>query len=389
MGVKVREKPPGSGVWWIFIDHQGKRKAKKVGDKKTAAEAAKKIEAKLTLGDCGLMEESQQVPPFSRYADIWISSTIPATCKASTLRDYQTMLKRHVLPVFGKTLVTELSRLDVKKFLQDKTNAGFAGSTVTHLKNCLSGALNLAIDDGILQANPAHKLGRVIRSKGLQIDIDPFNREEISLLLAGFHEHYPTHYPMALTLARTGMRLGEALALQWGDIDFHGRFITIQRNFSRGKIETPKSGKSRRVDMSMQLSETLKDLKHQRRLEVAKNGWGRLPEWVFVSEKGTAFDSSHFRSRVFNRVLDKAGLRKVRVHDLRHSYAAALIQAGESLAYIRDQLGHHSIKVTVDIYGHLAPEGNKAAVDRLDDHPTATIRNLSATTKQKGAMLIA
>jgi integrase len=131
----------------------------------------------------------------------------------------------------------------------------------------------------------------------------------------------------------------------------------------------------------MQLSETLKDLKHQRRLRVAKKGWGRFPEWVFVSDKGTAFDSSHFRSRVFNRVLEKAGLRKVRVHDLRHSYAAALIQAGESLAHIRDQLGHHSIKVTVDIYGHLAPEGNKAAVDRLDDHPTTTIRNLSATAK--------
>jgi hypothetical protein len=70
---------------------------------------------------------------------------------------------------------------------------------------------------------------------------------------------------------------------------------------------------------------------------------------VICGEKGTAFDSSHFRSRVFNRVLDKAGLRKVRVHDLRHSYGALLIQAGESLAYIRDQLGHHSIKVTVDI----------------------------------------
>ena len=71
----------------------------------------------------------------------------------------------------------------------------------------------------------------------------------------------------------------------------------------------------------------------------------------------------------------------MRVHDLRHSYAALLIQAGESLANIRDQLGHHSIKVMVDIYGHLAPEGNQAAVDRLDDALNATIRNLAATTK--------
>ena len=69
------------------------------------------------------------------------------------------------------------------------------------------------------------------------------------------------------------------------------------------------------------------------------------------------------------------GLRKVRVHDLRHSYTSLPIQVGESLAYVRDQLGHHSIEVTVDIYGHLAPEGNKAAVDRLDDDFPTTIRN--------------
>jgi integrase len=75
--------------------------------------------------------------------------------------------------------------------------------------------------------------------------------------------------------------------------------------------------------------------------------------------------------------LEKAGLRESRIHDLRHTYASLLIQAGESLAYVRDQLGHHSIKVTVDVYGHLAPEGKKEAVDRLDD---ATIRN----QKRKG-----
>ena len=83
--------------------------------------------------------------------------------------------------------------------------------------------------------------------------------------------------------------------------------------------------------------------------------------------------------------MEKAKLRKIRIHDLRHSYASLLIQAGESLAYIRDQLGHHSIKVTVDVYGHLAPEGNKAAVDALDDSTfDETIRNLSATSNKKG-----
>ena len=78
-------------------------------------------------------------------------------------------------------------------------------------------------------------------------------------------------------------------------------------------------------------------------------------------------------------LLEKTRFRHIRIHDIRHTYASLLIQNGESLAYIRDQLGHHSIQITVDIYGHLVPGGNRAAVDKLDGLEDATIRNLSAT----------
>ena len=137
--------------------------------------------------------------------------------------------------------------------------------------------------------------------------------------------------------------------------------------------------------MSHQLAETLKNLKHNRKLETVKRGWKSVPKWVFVNGEGHTLDGNNWRKRIFDKVLEKAELRKIRVHDLRHTYASLLIQAGESLAYVRDQLGHHSIKVTVDIYGHLAPEGNKEAVDKLDDPGlNATIRNLSATKTIKG-----
>ncbi len=87
-------------------------------------------------------------------------------------------------------------------------------------------------------------------------------------------------------------------------------------------------------------------------------------------------DKNNWRNRVFNKVLSSAKIRKVRIHDLRHTFASLLIQAGESLAYIRDQMGHHNIQVTVDIYGHLVPGGNKDTVDWLDDMDfDATIRN--------------
>lgn len=94
-------------------------------------------------------------------------------------------------------------------------------------------------------------------------------------------------------------------------------------------------------------------------------------------------DGDNLRHRVHRGILKKVGLRHVRLHDLRHSYASLLIQNGESLPYVKEQLGHHSIQITVDTYGHLVPGGNRAAVDRLDDpqdsSQNTTIRNLSAT----------
>lgn len=393
MGVKVKEKVKGSGEWYIYINHRRKRRTKKIGnDKRVATEVARKVQALLTLGDMGLLEkEKQKSPIFREYADRWLSITVPATCKPSTMRSYEEILRVHVLPVFGSLPLSEINRLYIKEFLMKKSREkrtfrvkgkerkvdGYSASTLQHIKNAISGIFNLAIDDEVIDVNPAHKLGKTIRVKDPRLQTDPLNRTELALLLKTIKEHWPTDYPFALTLARTGMRLGEVLALQWGDIDFSGRFITVRRGISRGKIETPKNGKTRRVDMSRQLTETLLELKKQRRLEDFRKWWGEGVEWVFASGTQKPLIASHWRTRVFEKALAKAGLRKIRIHDLRHGYASMLIQAGESLAYIRDQLGHHSIKVTVDIYGHLAPEGNKNAVDRLDDD--ATIRNPGAT----------
>jgi integrase len=108
--------------------------------------------------------------------------------------------------------------------------------------------------------------------------------------------------------------------------------------------------------------------------EALAKGWGALP-WVFTSGEGKPLRQANFGRRVFLPLLKKAGLRHVRFHALRHSFASRLIQNGESLAYVKEQLGHASITITVDTYGHLIPGANKAAVDRLD----ATGRNPGAT----------
>lgn len=385
MGVKVREKQKGSGVWWIFIDHQGRRKAKKIGkDKKVAEEIAKKIEAKLVLGEMNLeRNDKTTVPTFDLYAANWIGITVPATCKPSTESDYKGILKNHVMPVFGKTPVNEINKFMVKNFLLKKVNHAFASSTVTHMKNVISGVLNLAVDDEVLPTNPAHNIGKIFKKQNPKPKIDPFNVDELATLLDTYQIHFPRHFPMTLTLSRTGIRFGEALGLQWKDIDFKGRFITIERSLSKGKVETPKNGQSRKVDMSQQLTDTLRELKHHRKLETLKRGWERMPEWVFVTKKGTPLNDSNWRNRVFYKALEKASLRKIRIHDLRHTYATLRISKGDNIADVSKQLGHHSVKFTMDIYYHWVPGGSKSEVDGLDDIGSdATIRNLSATKKK-------
>ena len=124
--------------------------------------------------------------------------------------------------------------------------------------------------------------------------------------------------------------------------------------------------------MNRQLSETMKELRTERKAEALAKGWKDVPKLVFVNEEGNVIDDVNLRKRVFNKALEKAGMRLIRIHDLRHTFASLLIQNGESLAYVKDQLGHHSIQITVDIYGHLVPGANRQAVDRLDDDLSTT-----------------
>src|SRR5262249_42541742 len=182
-----------------------------------------------------------------------------------------------------------------------------------------------AIEDGHVTANPVLRLLRHARAEGHGSKADYFTREELGRLLRMCQERFPAAYPFVSLLARTGLRLGEAIALQWGDLDFHGRFIEVRHTWSGGKLTTPKSGKTRRVDLSQQLATTLKALLLERKKETLRKGWGEMPEWVFISETGTPLRPANFRDRIWRKLLAAAGLRYIRIHDLRHTFASLLI----------------------------------------------------------------
>ena len=168
-------------------------------------------------------------------------------------------------------------------------------------------------------------------------------------------------------MARTGIRLGEALALQWEDLHFRAREIRVARGFSRGRLDTPKSRHGRTVDMSQQLARTLLRLQIERKTETLRRGWPALPPWVFCTKRRTPLDITN-ADKAFKRVLKDAELAlHFTPHCLRHTFASLLLQQGESPTYVQRQLGHASIQLTVDTYGRWLPMGNKAAVDRLDD----------------------
>jgi integrase len=356
MPAKVREKVKGSGRWYVIVHHEGKRRIGVALDKRQADSTAREINKRILEGTFCLVEKVN-TKTFSTYSEIYIAN---ASVKPSTLADYKSMLGKHINPVFGNKDISSITRLQVKNFLRQKLKDGLTVSTVDHLRACLSNVFETALDDDEIDQNPASMLGKIAgrgqtahKSKVVPIFL---SRIELSLLLSMFLEHAPNHYPLALLLARTGMRIGEAVALQWDDIDFDKSVITIRRSKSRTIIDTPKSGKSREVDMSNQLLTVLKD----RKSEMSNY-------WVFPGVTSETLDATAWRRRTFNKMVVLAGLKKMRVHDLRHTYASLMLEQGKALIYIQRQLGHHSIQITADIYSHLIPTTAGKEVNALDD----------------------
>ena len=379
MGVIVRQKVSGKGnPWWVFIAHNGKRTSRMVGSKTAAENAASKIQARLQLGEFVFeKEEKAPEPTFKEYADSWIEKTAPASCKESTVHSYADLLRLHILPTFGHLKLKEINRGKIKDFFTDKILDGFSKSSVVHMKNVISGVLIKAVDDEVIPTNLSLKIkipkngiaknGDEEENGNGEEAADPLSDEETKILLGTVRLHFQKDYPLFLLLLRTGLRIGEALALRWGDIDFNGRFIHVQRGLSRKKIESPKNGKTRRVDMSRQLAETLVAYKTECKRRGLALGLGDVPEYVFTNEKGSFIDLSNWRRRVFNKALEKAKLRRIRIHDLRHTYATLRIAKGDNISDVSNQLGHYSVKLTLDTYNHWLPGKKKSEVDGLDD----------------------
>jgi integrase len=363
MGVRVREKPKESGIFWVFINHNGKRKSKRIGtDEGVANEVAEKIKAKLILGELKVETINQPSPTFKELAELWLA--LPHDWKESTKESYESNLKLHVYPVLGKRRIDQITRKDLKAFLDNLLIKGLSRSTVALVKAPISGILSYSVESEEIESNPMNDLK--LKHKKRAFNVEPLTETEVDQLLDqanNFMDGY--YYPHFLCALRTGLRIGEMKALKWKDVDFEKRQIEVKRSCRRGRITGTKTDRRRRVDMTPYLTETLKELRTNQKRFALRNG-RPVPEWVFANKKGEIFGRVPFENAL-NQCLKKAELRRIRIHDLRHTYATIRLMRGHNVGDVSYQLGHSSIKMTYDVYAHWIPGHHKSEVDDLDN----------------------
>jgi len=251
----------------------------------------------------------------------------------------------------------------------------------------LSGIFNYAVDDEILESNPTVGLGKFTRSAAkTTFAAVALTREEARVFLDKSKEIAPEYFPIFAVGLRAGLRRGELVALRWGDVQFGkdendpNRYILVQHNFVLREHTNTKSKKTRRVDMSRQLRSILLEHREKALLKAFMDGKATIADdLVCPSPEGSVLDPDNLYKRYFLPVPEASGLRKFRLHDLRHTFGSLLIQDGASLKYVCEQMGHSSIKVTADTYGHLIPGADISWVDRLDSE---TSQQQNATPAQ-------
>jgi integrase len=336
MGVKVR-KPKGHTSWCVVIDHQGQRKTKAIGSREAAERVKREIEARLAMGGIESIEPEQVAcPTFAQYADEWVKN-VEHERKPSTAGFYKQYRRLYVVPRFGRCRLDEIMREHAKKFILELRAKNLAKNTIRLAVTTLRAVLTAAVEDRLIQHNPAQGLGRFVKSEKAQREATSLKPKEVDLLLwTGEEALSLQEYALIFTAVRAGLREWELAGLEWGDLQFGEnendpeRYILVQRSYDRRwsrRMLTPKSKKPRRVDMSRELRGVLCQLRDENLVRAFTEGRSDISGLlVFPSEAGTPIEMNNFAERVFKPLLARAGLRKVRFHDLRHTFGSLLLQ---------------------------------------------------------------
>lgn len=340
------------GNYYVVFRLDGKQQWKPGGKrKKDALRLKTEIERDLQQGTY------QELPDitFRELAEKWLELKKPQV-RPKTYASYKPQIER-IVSTFGSFKAKTIQQERVERFVSEllsEVSPDMAGRILTLFKNILT----KGVQWGYAYRNPAEY---VDRPKTPKREMAYLNPDEMKRLMDAVDEH---HRCLFMFACLTGCRQSEILALRWEDVDFDAGTVSIRQVLQDGVFYEPKTEKSKREVMAPPvLVEALSIHKMRQAVELESNECNL----VFPNIVGKPMDGQNLTRRVLAQAIERAGIRKVGFHALRHSYVSLLLDHGENIKFIQQQVGHSSAKVTLDTYSHLLPDAGKQAVIRLQD----------------------
>jgi integrase len=373
----IIERPPGSGRWRVTLyvgeveDKDGRTKRRYLsrtvkGTKRDAELVLAELLKAREMGDTTVDAKTR----LSDFAATWLDTlTTNATVRPRTAADYRSILNRYVLPTLGRYRIGRLQPTHLRRLYGELRERGLAARTVRQAHEVVRNLLNAAVRDGIIARNPATLAANVLPKEERR---EPTTIERDKLVAFLDAAETAAEGPLWTVLLLTGLRPSEALALRWSDIDLEGRRLRVQRVLvERAGVAhafaPPKSQTSRRtVPLAARV---VAALRAQRKAQATARLFAG-EKWkdqglVFTNTTGGPLRQSNLRPK-FVKLLDAAGLPRIRPYDLRHSCATLLLEDGEDIAVVSAMLGHSSLALTAKHYAHVTERRKRDAVGRWD-----------------------
>lgn len=280
--------------------------------------------------------------------------------KESSYNKIRSIIEVHLIPYFNNKEITTISKRDVIKFHDKLIDSKMAASHAKKIHTTLSAIFNFAIKYEYCKENPAQLVGNLDLKEEKHMDY--WTLDEFKAFIKVVDDDL--YYAFFMTLYYSGMRKGEALALTWADIDFDNQLINVDKTDYNRKVTTTKTEASRRkILMPKFIMDLLKKLKLKQAVH-----YGYEPKMTYrVFGEFHDSISTTTLDRRFEKYVKLAGVKKIRIHDFRHSHASYLINKGAIISMIASRLGHSDVATTLNIYSHLYPTTEKEAVLQMED----------------------
>ncbi len=337
--------------------------------KKEAQAAAATEEIKLKNG----LEIDNNIL-LEHFLNDWLHEYKSGTVRKNTFELHERNILKHIVPYFKKIPLTEIKPVMYQKFINQLSDMGYSKRTVEIIHTTMNNAMEKAITIGKIAKNPCK--GVTIKGKIKDAELKFLDSSDIAKFLREAYKYDYIYWLFFKVLIDTGMRKGEAAALQWSDIDLKEKRITINKtlDFSAKNDETlfgdTKTYNSKRViTISQVLANDLHfHKKYQNQNKIALNDiYHHSLNLVLCRNDGNFMPKSSLFN-AFSRILKKADLPPLPIHSLRHTHAVVQLEAGADMKYVQERLGHGSIQVTSDVYAHISKKIEKETMDKYETY---------------------